>query len=525
MKHYKVKKEHNDHFEVHDARDGRTFKVAKKGLGALEKKVRKMADGGVVENDEEAPELTPGNYFPIETSGDIPQTPIGEPGWNPNMQPAGTQPGADIFASNPNTQVMHSPGAVGAFPGRSLQVNPNTAQPQGQQDGGMQLASAEMAMPPPAAVDTGLADATAAVQKGIQAQQTAATAQAKIASDYTQQVKDLQGATQANYAALESENKQLQDDITGSKIDPHRLWNGSSTGNKVLAGIGVLLSGIGSGLTGQKNMALEVINRAIDADIDAQKSELGKKQNLLTMNYRKYGDLQTAQAATAAQLSSVAQAQIAAAAAKSGSAQAQLNGSLAIAQLKQQEAQKIQAVAMQTARTAIYNQGGGQNITPATAELVAPGQWVNTPAGIKIAKTPDAAKKLGEALELNQTIDRKINDMLAFTKEVGSTAPGSDNAGRAKSMQNDLLFAVKNLAGLGVLSGPDVELATELAPDPGQWRTSKAQAQLMQLRTVLKDKLQAAYANQLVNPQGLTTPPTAREDQGTGMSLTKMRRP
>lgn len=59
------------------------------------------------------------------------------------------------------------------------------------------------------------------------------------------------------------------------QIDPNHWWNSKSTGGKILAGIGMILGGMGGGLahTG-RNPAMEVINNAISNDIDAQRSHI-----------------------------------------------------------------------------------------------------------------------------------------------------------------------------------------------------------------------------------------------------------
>ncbi len=526
MKHYSVKKEHDDHFEIHDKRDGRTFKVAKKSLGkAHEEKVRHMFDAGIVGDPEE--EKTLPNAFPIEGIPD-PASPAWAPkkttpsemDWNPNM--GGT--GADVFASNPN---MASPTGApkGPFPGREgKQANPNTQAIGGSGEGGMQTASYPTTLPAPPA-DTGMQDAAKAVQQGMAAQQAAAAATQKAADDYQAKMAEHQAAYDKRFAQLDQDTKAIEEGVANSTIDPHRMWNNASTGNKVLAGIGVLLSGIGSGMTGQQNMAMTVINKAIENDIDAQKAELGKKQNLLSMNYRKYGDLQAAEAATANQLHSVVQTQIAAQSAKMGSAQAMTNGKLMIAQIQAQKDQTAQKAAGAAAAQDIFNQGGGKNLTPAVAEAVAPGQWVNTPAGIKIAKTKEDAKTLSEATQAANNLMASLKDMATFNEKTGTTLPGQVDNTVAKGMRSDLLLQVKELAKLGVLSSQDVELVEPMIPDVGAVRTDKVTAQIMQMQNMVQKKLQAAYAARLVNQQGLGKAPTAGQDQGSGMTLSNYKRP
>jgi hypothetical protein len=114
--------------------------------------------------------------------------------------------------------------------------------------------------------------------------------------------------------------------------------------------------------------------------------------------------------------------------------------------------------------------------------------------------------------------------MLNFAKTTGTTMPGSDKSGVADSMQTNMIYNIKDLKQMGVLSDKEFDTAKDMVPNPGALRTDKAVAQLMTLQTFLRDKMQAAYSSRLVNPSGLGPAPTAGQDQGTGMQLSNWRK-
>ncbi len=125
-------------------------------------------------------------------------------------------------------------------------------------------------------------------QQAMEKEQAVATAQEQMHK------KKIQATVEKQKAA---EDQITKEDADLKQIDPERFWNNASTGRKVMAGIGLLLSGIGSGLTGQKNMAMETINKLIDNDIKAQKlnAEQGlakKKMGLeqVKLNLQKLND-------------------------------------------------------------------------------------------------------------------------------------------------------------------------------------------------------------------------------------------
>lgn len=196
------------------------------------------------------------------------------------------------------------------------------------------------------------ADNFALKESGIK---QAARAESRLAKDqaiaYQNQYNQLENTVKIRDQKrdeLDKEHGELIKAIQDQKLDSNRLWHNMSTGNKVLSAISVALSGIGSGLTGQPNAAMAVIQKSIDRDIEDQKAELGKKKTLLSENLRRYGDLDTANQATMLQLNALTQAKINQFAAKSNNIKAQaaakqLTADLGLqaAALKQNLSQKL----------------------------------------------------------------------------------------------------------------------------------------------------------------------------------------
>jgi hypothetical protein len=163
-----------------------------------------------------------------------------------------------------------------------------------------------------------------------------------------QQAKSIQGVmTQlqqtANYYTQEKDRvrkmrERVQREVLDQDIDPNRYVGNMSTMGRVSTALGLILGGIGAGMTGGKNLAFEALQNAIDRDVDAQKLQLDKKNNLLTAYYKIYGDMEQAEAATKAQLMSMAQMQAGLITAKSQSKQAEQQNAI----LQAQAAAKIQ---------------------------------------------------------------------------------------------------------------------------------------------------------------------------------------
>lgn len=137
-----------------------------------------------------------------------------------------------------------------------------------------------------------------AIAKGAKAEATAGEESAKIygeaanalmpKGDNGQPIGPIKTAAQltADYAAGD---KRLADAFASKQVDPNRVLNQMGAGSKIATGIGMFLSGLGSGLTGQPNMAMQFLKDSIDKDIEAQKNAQGQAATLWKMNREKLG--------------------------------------------------------------------------------------------------------------------------------------------------------------------------------------------------------------------------------------------
>src|ERR1700677_2869616 len=90
------------------------------------------------------------------------------------------------------------------------------------------------------------------------------------------------------------QNNELYKNIMSNKVDPSRYWNNKGPFGKALAGIGLILGGASSGLTGRSNPALDVIQNAIKEDINAQMNDRSNANNLYKMGLERYKDRNSA---------------------------------------------------------------------------------------------------------------------------------------------------------------------------------------------------------------------------------------
>lgn len=520
-KHYSLKAEHPQSYEIHDSRDGKTFHIAKHGLdlamhGKLSK-IQKFEEGGPVQGQTlgsrigypGSPKTPPKNYYEGgETrSGFDPMDLHGNPEATPE-NPLGTDvlppPSASTPEQNPYSAPATSPGELpAATPGNPSMLSAELA------SAGPQAAPASPGAAPGAqatpfgAPISAIQDAENKIKAGADAEEHAKQLESKAWSDYSQSLST-RPSVQQLMAEKRAQNDKLGEEIMKGKIDPDRWWNDKGTGGKIAAGIGMILGGLGAGATGGPNMALETINKAIDRDIDAQKSDKSNKMSLWHMNRSAMQDDMNAELTTRNQMLTAVQAQIQKYATQAGGPQAQARVAPQILQLEQQK--------NMNSWMSSHLSGGTPGAEAAhvkelqVMQMVRPDLYKDMEAkyipGVGVSRVP-VTEKDRDALKTYDDLEKSVNEAIDFQKhEAGSlgTFPGSANNARAQSIKNSLVLNSNKLAGLNRLTEQELRLFQESAGDPGSFRTAASLAKFDQFKKEIQRKKQTEMMHLGVTP-------------------------
>lgn len=469
----------DDHgFLIHDG--DKPFAVAKRGVAEdMHERIRglpKYALGGVVETD--APLPKPGSFEEAQQK-DI------EAGFVPPPEPA-PLPGTFRYAQMKDAGTLPSPAEVvlaerapadAQVPPEEIAASVPTPSPQ---EIATKADNAQRAMTMAPVIAEAKAGAKLQAE-GIQAQTDAEIglqeAQSKF---YEAQKLDEQAAAQkkrmddllAQQQKIESENTALYQAAMNNKIDPNRVYSNMSTGNRILASIAIILGGAGSGGDPAKNAALNVINKAIDRDIEAQMKAGDNARNLYQINLQKYRDVGAAMDATRLQMNSIAQGQLAALSSKFGGEKAKANGQALLGALKSQSAitqaglleKHSQIMENMAQAEAKKNAAGGKN-----AEFLVPGYGY---AQVK------PSEKDRDVLARTKNVIAGINELQQRAAKIGTTVPGSKEDKINKAKVADTILKMKEIYNLGVLNPADKEIIGELIADPGAFMTGRSIEQL-----------------------------------------------
>jgi hypothetical protein len=497
-KHYSLHSEGKDHFVIHDKRDNKTFKVAKKEMHpATQNKIlrmQKFAEGGEAKDGSFANTLgnaarvaaVPSLIVPDPTMDQAKK--FGEGVMNFGRGVVGLPPEEDDSvppSESPSVapqEIPHADMSVGTATVPALTQDPLKGTPY---EKAFQLQ------------ETGIKGTTDA--QAMQQQQIA-----KAEANYQQMMKDFNYTSSQEAWNKKVELDNLQEELVNQKVDPNRFWHTAGTGSKIAAGIALALGGIGAGLTHGPNQALQMIDKLTERDIEAQKTNIGQKNNLFNMNLRRYQDQQMADHATRLQMNEALQSQIRLSAAKSGSMQAQAQGQLLLGQLEQNKAQLLNQFGIAAAKNKVLGAATGEGGIPVTQEhpmLLQDKDYVGKRVVVNDkayqASSEKGAEDLRSSAAMLEPIERDINKL----RQMGSSALTDPKLYQeAQGIVGRLSMNVNEFNGYKRFTDVDDKVIQKQFNNPATLKSLLAgdESNIDTLKA-LRGKMQSEYKQKLVN--------------------------
>lgn len=445
---YSILKEDNDHFMVQH-KDGSSFKVAKQVLPkGFEEKIRQYCSGGKVAGYADGGEVEE----PLEEEVVA-------------REPQGIVQGIGDFFQGPNRQVQQAvtPEGQASLDAAKQEMFPQAA-----------AAPAELAAAPtapevvPVAQQESLftAPATPTVQvktppnafdKALESEKAGIQAQAKVAGEEGTQLSKVLDRSIKDTETLMSDFKvknaeqakifdDMKKDIEGGKIDPNRLWHNMSTGQQVGSVLSILFSGAGAGLAHQDNAAMKVLDKAIDRDIEAQKTNLENKRSLYSLNLQRGNSEREATLLTQKQLLDVQQAQANKIAATFKSPQAAAQAQVLGSQIDLKKALIDRQLEQEAALKGIGNRPFSKELLASAPKEIRE-RAVMLPDGrtVVAANTPEGAKEANEKIRAMAPL-RQTLEQLSKVK-VGALVPGSAERERAEVLAHQAKLQIAAVKG------------------------------------------------------------------------------
>jgi hypothetical protein len=215
-------------------------------------------------------------------------------------------------------------------------------------------------------------------------------------------------------AGYQAKDQALAKAYADAKIDPEHFLHSMGTGSKILTGIGMVLSGMGSATTGQPSYAMQVVNDAIKRDVDAQQEDKSSKLNLWKMNREAMGNDVSANLATENQIKAGVLQKLQAAQTRAVLPQEKLRAQQAIDQLQQE-------MFSNNLRRGLLTQGqqsqgnGGSSLSSADPSVLVP----------EMIKDPSQQKAAYEEIKNRQNIAKNGSAMLKAFDQAASEVSGA----------------------------------------------------------------------------------------------------
>lgn len=326
----------------------------------------------------------------------------------------------------------------------------------------------------------GLNDTAGLLQSGYQNQMAGIGAQAQAqgalgqqqAQVLQQQVQAQQQAKQAftdQYSQLEQERQNHIADIQNGYIDPEKYWLGDANGNgghsKIATGIGMILAGFNP--TSNPNAAVNFLKFQMEQNLEAQKQNLGAKNNLLQANLQQFHNLRDATDMTRLMQADIVQNQLAKASAMAQSPLAKAAALKDQGKLQIDYAPLQQQVAMRRAMMSLAGGPNGDN--PNAVDQMLGYMRVQNPEmakemesryvpGVGLGSTP-IPQEARQQIISTKSVNDLMNKSLQFSQAHHGTLNPSDLA-QASTIQNQLVGAIKQAQHDGVYKPSEAEFLT-----------------------------------------------------------------
>lgn len=296
-------------------------------------------------------------------------------------------------------------------------------------------------------------------------------------------------------------SQSLFDAYQKQELDPDKYWENHS---KIAAGVAMILGGAGIGANGV-NPGVEAVNLGINREIEKQKNSQEQKMNLWKMNRQALGDDLSANLATQNQY-------LVGFKFKLDKAAAEAKGPIALAAAQAANSKIDQALAINYNKMALHagltqRAGDGSeqsfvnnlnNAHQYAPELAKDAQSKYIP-GVGVSKIPLAPEDRSSITSLDN-LEKQLDRAVDFAKTNGTTLPGQVKNQEAADIQNGIQLEIGNLMGLKRINEFEAKKYTDLAGNPGAFRTKAAIQSFNDLKHDIAIKRQAMLSNLSVTP-------------------------
>ena len=314
-----------------------------------------------------------------------------------------------------------------------------------------QAAQSQLPMAQPDPITAGMNDTQSIMAKGYenmlsglqheaQAQGDLGKAQAQMLQNQVNAENEIKKHYAAAYTDLESERQNFMHDIQEGYISPEKYWTGDAQGNgshsRIATAIGMIIAGFNP--TNRPNAAIEMLNKQMEMNLQAQRENLNAKNNLLSANLRQFGNLKDATDMTRVMQADMIHNQLLQAAATAQTPIAKAQAEKAAGELQMKYAPLAQQLTVRRAMMGLATSGSSQAQERAMDYMDAMEPGSAKPyreryvPSVGMAKVP-VPQPVRDELVSHQKLDTAAKELQSFIKSHGGLLNRMTPDDRAKA--------------------------------------------------------------------------------------------
>ena len=349
------------------------------------------------------------------------------------------------------------------------------------------------------------------MRRGIDEQREMIAAQQRADAAYQ---REMQSAVEAYQQAAQ--------EVADIKIDPDRWMSKNGAFGSIATVLSAMFAQAGTALTGAPNMAMSIIDQRINADLQAQETMLKNKQTALAAQEsvlgrmrQLYGDDAAAKSAAREALWQATEAEIERQAREWGTTDALAKRDAMLAAIESQkrvdrlgieQAAKIRA---QEKRAAMLRAAAAaQRARSSDGRIWRKGKkddqqtYVETKYGQGFAPDAKTAQEVRAAAEAAEQYDKILAELQAINEKPDESVSPQERA-RAQALYSEAFLVKKEMANLGVIAGPDMDLVEGgIGKDPSElWQYDPAvSAKLQTARQLAQSQIKGKVRSSNIIP-------------------------
>lgn len=300
--------------------------------------------------------------------------------------------------------------------------------------------------------------------------------------------------------------------VANGKINPNHYMESMQAPQRVATGIGLLLGGLSSGLTGHANPAMEILNKQIDRDIDAQKAGLNNKMNIYHAYLDQFKNAAAAESMTRATELAITGQKIKIAALNSADPLIQARSKIALSQIQQSMVPLVLNAQLMAEGTRFSGASKGQSGSEAeyqtylkNAQRLNPKLYEDAQSkyipGVGTAEIPVHKEDIN-VLSTFKKMNELAKEGQDFAQSQGRTVWGTAANQKASDIMNSIQVQMSTLEGLNRLTHEEMGVFKDLVKHPGAWNQGAAIQSFKDLRHDIHGKTDALVNKYQIKPFG-----------------------